>query len=319
MINPDHSSIAISMAIVLASLSGCLDSNALVGDDCAAYPDDDHMREHWSSTSDRTLHDYDGVTFMVQPWDRERHWWDPSDLPPHIEWDDWPATDRPQLLIDSLCNARQRDLEKGEPGSSLGGTPVAEHYAEEAMHRIQAERERQTGLHLGPFYIDETCCIIRFADTYYAVGYQYPMISRGDGHIGPQDLHRFEGHIESDIRILGHQVIHEATEPFGFYVKRSAKLFHLEVTWNKQDVPLDLLLRGPGSNEDEWTYSIPGGGDEHPAPPLTLTVWRNDTTEWNGDWNVTLMANEIAMDIDYQIAITIFNWAPILPEGYTAL
>lgn len=302
------------------AVAGCVDTlpDHQV-DGCEFYPDMDYMHETWASLANTARDDFDVVNFQVQPWNASRHDWEIDPPPLHADWDRWPEATRPQLLADSLCMARGRDVSGFQPHNpvehNIGGANTADHIAAETLDAVKSEIDRQSGT----WPDHEDCCVVLFMDIFYAVGYFYFDVLHGDGHIGDRDILEFEGRVDVGMAVDDQEIIHEGTSPFEFYVKQSAKLFHVEATWDDPLVALDLRLRGPGNAADEWPHTVSGGAFGDPQPPLAQTIWRDNATSWNGDWAVTMVASDLARDVDYRITVTIFNWHPIFPDGYTAL
>jgi hypothetical protein len=100
-------------------------------------------------------------------------------------------------------------------------------------------------------------------------------------------------------------------------VKQAAKVIYIEASWDHPDFALELIVSGPTAEGP--THRVSGGTLMDPKSPLVFTLARESAATWRGDWTVTMQTPDAAVDVDYRIAVTIFNWEPEVPAGYTAL
>ncbi len=224
------------------------------------------------------------------------------------------------MLVDVLCYIRGKivneEIENPERASGITGT--AEHLVEETFESIKSEHERQNG-DLDEEWYDFCCFFIEFAGRFYGVDFGYTHVDGADYSADPWDVSRFEGKVEIALTYDGDELYYEGSDPFDFYVKPSAKFFFIEVEWDDGPFALNMHIRSPYTTGDGWTYRVEGGAVNQPEKPLTLAVNREDLDGWSGDWEVTMAASDIAHDVDYEVAVTVFNWERSLPTGYSAL
>lgn len=287
-------------------LAGCVDPEPVVYGDCDSYPTREELRASWSSRADSSGPETMPVSLVMNVWREDTHDWDVSSPPPFVEWEDFSRQQRPPIVADLLCHAIGRDLERGEGlGRSSGFTGAPIGLAEDAMDALRSETVRQTGAD------PESCCVVRFNDHYYTAGLNF------DSNTWSSATWGTTGFVEYSMNVGGEQVFHNGTEPYEFFVHEMARVVHIEATWEHEDYALDLVVRGPDERVD-WDFRVGGGSFMEPHPPLNLTLYFEEIDAWNGWWEVDMMAPDVAEDVEYTVAITVFRvWE--LPSGYSRL